>query len=86
VPHQFNEWRNDQWNHALESLNLEDQSMWRMTRQVMRFPTPSPTLVTQVGLFSQTPRKPNSLEIQFQLVNNQLEPAIIEIADEVMTT
>jgi hypothetical protein len=46
VPHQFNEWRNDQWNPTLESLNLEDQSLWKMNRWVMRFPTPSPTLVT----------------------------------------
>jgi hypothetical protein len=37
-------------------------------------------------LFSWTPRKRNSLEIQFQLVNNQLELAVIETADEVMTT
>ena len=59
------------------------QSLWRMTRQVMRFPTPSPTLGG--GLFSWTPRKCNSLEVQFQLVNNPLELAVIETVEEMTT-
>jgi hypothetical protein len=43
------EWRNDQWSVTLESLHPEDQPPWRMTKRVMRFPTPSPTLVTLGG-------------------------------------
>jgi hypothetical protein len=43
---QLNEWRND----TLESLDLEDQSLWKMTRRVMRIPTPSPPMVITGGL------------------------------------
>jgi hypothetical protein len=42
VTHRSNEWRNDQWIAILESLYPEDQSLWKMTKWVMRFPTPSP--------------------------------------------
>ncbi len=42
VTRQLNEWRNDRWSTTLESLNPEDQSLWRMTKRVMRIPTPSP--------------------------------------------
>jgi hypothetical protein len=43
------EWRNDQWSATHESLHPEDQSLWRMTKRVMRIPTPSPSLVTSGG-------------------------------------
>ena len=33
---------NDQWSYTLEKLDLEDQSLWKMTRRVMRIPTPLP--------------------------------------------
>ena len=36
------EWRNDQRRATLETLNPEDQSLWKMTKRVMRIPTPSP--------------------------------------------
>jgi len=38
----LNEWRNNQWSTTLESLDPEDQSLWRMTKQMMRIPTPFP--------------------------------------------
>jgi hypothetical protein len=38
----LNEWRKEQWSTTLESLNPENQSLWRMTKQVMRIPSPSP--------------------------------------------
>ena len=38
----INEWRNDQWSPTLESLDHEDQCMWRMTRLLMAVRTPSP--------------------------------------------
>jgi hypothetical protein len=41
VTKQLNEWRNDQWSNTLESLDPDDQSLWKMNRRVMRFPTPS---------------------------------------------
>jgi hypothetical protein len=40
VTWQLNEWRNDQWSDALESLCSEDQSLWNMNKRVMRVPTP----------------------------------------------
>jgi hypothetical protein len=43
VAHRLNEWRDDQWWSAtLESLDPEDQSLWRMTKRVIRVSTPSP--------------------------------------------
>jgi hypothetical protein len=42
VTRQFNEWRSDQLSATLESLDPEDQSLWRMTKRVIRIPTPSP--------------------------------------------
>jgi len=34
------EWRKDQCSATFESLHAEDQSLWKMTKRVMRFPTP----------------------------------------------
>jgi len=42
VTRRLNEWRNDKGSTTLESLDPEDQSLWRMTKQVKRVPTPSP--------------------------------------------
>ena len=39
VTRRLNEWRNDQCNATLESLEPEDQSLWRMTKRLMRVPT-----------------------------------------------
>jgi len=40
VTRRLNERRNDHWSATLESLDPEDQSLWRMTKRVMRVPTP----------------------------------------------
>jgi hypothetical protein len=40
VAHQLNEWRNDQWSGTLESIDPEDQSLWKMTGHMMRIPNP----------------------------------------------
>jgi hypothetical protein len=37
-----NEWRYGQRSDALQCLCSEDQSLWKMTKRVMRVPTPSP--------------------------------------------
>ena len=42
VTRRLKEGRNDQWSATLESLDPEDHSLWRMTKRVMRVPTPSP--------------------------------------------
>jgi len=40
VTRRLNEWKNDQWSMTLEFLDPQDQSLWRMTKRVMRVPTP----------------------------------------------
>jgi hypothetical protein len=44
VTFQLQEWRNDQWIDTLEALHPEDQSLWRMTKRVMRVTTPNSSL------------------------------------------
>jgi hypothetical protein len=44
VTRRFNEWRNDKWSAALETLDPEDEALWTITKRVMRIPTPSPSV------------------------------------------
>jgi hypothetical protein len=59
-----------------------------MTRRVMRIPTPSPPLVTPGGTAVSDSEKAealaDSLESQFQPVNDPSDPAVIEKATEVL--
>jgi hypothetical protein len=84
----LNEWRNDQWGATLESLTPEDQSLWKMTKRVMRIATPSPPLVTPGGFALSDPEKAeavaDSLEDQFQPVTDHSVPAVIEKVDVVL--
>jgi hypothetical protein len=50
VTYQLNEWRDDQQSDALESLDSKDQSLWKMTKRLMRVPTPKRPLVVPEGL------------------------------------
>jgi hypothetical protein len=88
VTHHLNEWRNDQWRGTLESLDPEDQSLWKMTRWVMRVPTPAPPLVTPGGTALSDPEKAealaDSLDSQFQPVNDPSDPVVIEKVTEVL--
>ena len=65
------------------SLDPEDQSLWKITKRAMRVPTPSPSLVTQGGLVLSDSEKAetlaDSLEAQFQPVNDPSDPAIMEM-------
>jgi hypothetical protein len=49
VTYRLNEWRNEKWSDRLESLDSEDQSLWKMKKRVMRVPTPSPPLQVPGG-------------------------------------
>ena len=42
----INEWWNDQWSGTLKSPDPGAQSLWRLTKRVMRFPTQSPPMIT----------------------------------------
>ena len=46
---QLQELRNDQCSDNLEALHPEDQSLWMMTKRVMRVTTPTPPLDTLGG-------------------------------------
>jgi hypothetical protein len=78
------EWRNDRWGATLESVNPEDQSLWRMTKWVMRIPTPSPPghsggIALSVSEMAEA--QADNLEVQFQPVTVHSVPAVIEIVD-----
>jgi hypothetical protein len=73
VTRRLNEWRKGQWSATLESLDPEDQSLWRMTKRVMRVPIPSihpsPPPVTPGGIAGLDSEKAealaDNLEAQF---------------------
>ena len=50
VTRRLNQWRNDQWSATLESLDSEDQSLWRMAKRVIRVPTPPTQCSTRENL------------------------------------
>jgi hypothetical protein len=78
----------NEWSNTLESLDPEDQSLWKMTKRVMRIPTTSPPLVTPGRLAVSDSEKAealaDSLEAQFQPVNDPSVPAVIEVVNEAM--
>ena len=85
MTNQLNEWRNDRWSNTLESLDPEDQSLWKMTKRVVRIVKPSPPLVTPGEALTDSGKAEalaDSLEAQFQLVNDPFFPAVIEVVHE----
>ena len=83
VTRRLNEWQNDQWSATLESLDPEDQSMWRMTKRVKRVPTKPPILVAAGRIALSDSEKAETLadrlKTQFQPVTNPSVPAVIEM-------
>jgi len=67
VTRRLNEWRNDKWSATFESLDPEDQSLWRMTKRVMRVPTPSTPWLPRGESLSQILRKPKPLPTIWRL-------------------
>jgi len=74
VTYKLNEWRNDEYNNTLESLYSGDQSLWKLTKRVMRIITPSLRLQVPGGLALSDPEKAealaHSLGAQFLLMND----------------
>jgi len=70
------EWRNDQWSSRLESLDPEEQLLWKKARQMMRKPTPSTPTVTPEGLALLNSEKAealaDSMDTQLQSVNRTI--------------
>jgi hypothetical protein len=85
VTWQLNEWRNDQWSDALESLGSEDQSLWKLTKRLIRFPPSSPPLQGPGGLALSDSEKAeplaDNLEAQFQPVDEPTDPGFTERVD-----
>ena len=75
---------------TLESLDPEHQSLWRMTKQMIRVPTPPPSLVTPGGIaFSDSEKAEalaDSLDTQFQPVTDPSVPAVIEMVDVALSS
>jgi hypothetical protein len=80
---QLQELRNDQWSDTLEALHPKDQSLWMMTKRVMRVTTPTPPLDTLGGTALSDSEKAealaDSLEARFQLETYPSDPAAIAI-------
>lgn len=84
ITRQLKEWRNDQWSTTLESIYHDEQSLWGMTKQVMRIPTPSsPGHLVGIDLSGSEKAEAlgNSLETQFQPMTFSSVPAVIEVVD-----
>jgi len=67
VTRRLNDWRKDQWSHTLEPLDIEDQSLWRMTKRVLIVHTPSPLWPPQRDSPSRTLRKPQPSQTIWRL-------------------
>jgi hypothetical protein len=82
---QLQESRNDQWSDTLQALHPEDQSLWRMTKRVMKVTTPIPPLVTPGGTALLDSEKAealaDSLEAQFQPLADPSDPVVIKTGD-----
>ena len=81
---ELKKWRNAQWAHTIESLNPEDQSLWKIKR-VMRIPDPTPPLQVPGGLAYSDSEKAkalvDNLESQFQPV--QVSPMRMDNVERV---
>jgi hypothetical protein len=78
VTHRLNEWRNEHWSDALESLDCEDKLLWKMTKTVIEFPLfrpPASALSDSV----KADALDDSLDVQFEPVDELSNPAITKI-------
>jgi hypothetical protein len=85
VTRRLNEWRKDEGRATLECLDPENRSLWKMTKWVMRVPTPSPLLVTPVGIELSDSEKTEALvdniNSHFHSVTEPSVPAVFETFD-----
>ena len=61
VTRRLNDWRNDNRSSTVKSLDPKDQSMWRVTKRVMRLPTPYSPCTPRGEKLTQILRKPKSV-------------------------
>jgi len=76
---------NDQWSATFKFLDPEDQSLWRITKRVMRVPTPSSRPGRPRGIALSDSEKfealADNLEAQILPVTNSSVPAVIGTVD-----
>jgi hypothetical protein len=82
VTRRLNEWRNDQWNATLVTLDPEDQSLWRMAKRVMRVPTLSPPSSPRKNR-SLTLRNPKPSLTLWRLFPPEADPSVPAVIDMV---
>ncbi|PSN43798.1 hypothetical protein C0J52_15506 [Blattella germanica] len=80
-------WKNDLWTEKLETLDTQDSSLWKMTKQLMRVQDPTPPLRTAASLALSDSDKAealaDSLEAQFQPVPiDPTRPPEVALIDE----
>jgi hypothetical protein len=67
-------------------MDIEDQSLWKITKRVTRGPTPSPLCHCRGDWLSQIPEKAEALadrlEVHFQPVNILSQSVVIEMIYE----
>jgi hypothetical protein len=83
---QLNEWRTEEWSDTLESLESEDQSLWKHDKQGDASSDSFVPLQVPGGLALSDSEKAealaDSLEVQVQPVKDTSDPAVIEILNE----
>jgi len=69
----------------LESLDLEEQLLWKKARRMMRKPTPSTPMVTPEGLALSNSKKAealaDSMDAQFWSVNRTIRTGSHEVVE-----
>nr|CAD7198333.1 unnamed protein product [Timema douglasi] len=72
------EYRNSVWEDKIESLCVQDRSLWQMTRNLMRVPAPRPPIVGRNGVANSDKEKADALaehlEAQFVPTDNPSDP------------
>nr|CAD7409541.1 unnamed protein product [Timema cristinae] len=72
------EYRNSVWEDKIESLCVQDRSLWQMTRNLMRVPAPRPPIVSRNGVANSDQEKADALaehlEAQFVPTDNPSDP------------
>jgi hypothetical protein len=76
VTRRLNVWSYDQCSATIESLDPEDQSLWRMSKRVMRVYTPSPPHGHPGGIALRL-RWPKSLLILWRLFRLGANPSVL---------
>nr|CAD7404735.1 unnamed protein product [Timema cristinae] len=83
------EYRNSVWEDKIESLCVQDRSLWQMTRNLMRVPAPRPPIVSRNGVANSDQEKADALaehlEAQFVPTDNPSDPVHVAHVAQVIS-